>query len=74
MSALKGSGKSNYDILMRETSDEVQELATSHGERLAIVACEASLNKLKESRNAVRNYFVLFGLEVVLRELALFVL
>ena len=39
MSSLKGSGKSNYDILMFETSDEIQELALAHGEKLAIASC-----------------------------------
>ena len=31
MTELKGNGKSNYDILMFETSDEIQELALAHG-------------------------------------------
>ena len=31
MTNLKGNGKSNYDILMFETSDEIQELALAHG-------------------------------------------
>lgn len=36
MAALKGAGKSNYDILMKHTSDEMQELATAYGERIAM--------------------------------------
>jgi len=43
MTTLKGNGASNYDILMFETSDEIQELALAHGEKLAILHCITSL-------------------------------
>jgi hypothetical protein len=39
MATLKANRKSNYDILMYETSDEIQELALAHGEKLAILNC-----------------------------------
>jgi hypothetical protein len=31
MSLLKSKGLSNYDIIMFQTSDEIQQLATSYG-------------------------------------------
>ena len=74
MTTLKGNGKSNYDILMFETSDEIQELALAHGEKLAILSCVQSLQKLTKSKDIVKNYFLLFAWEVILRELGLFVL
>jgi acyl-CoA oxidase len=74
MTTLKVNGKSNYAILMLETSDEVQELALAHGEKIAIQSCLSSLEKLTTSKEIVRNYFLLFAWEVILRELALFVL
>jgi len=39
MTNLKMNGKSNFEILMLETSDEIQELAMAYGERLAISSC-----------------------------------
>lgn len=74
MTSLKGDGKSNYDILMFETSDEIQELALAHGEKLAIFSCISSLETLTTSKDIVRNYFLLFIWEILLRELSLFVL
>lgn len=43
MTNLKSSGKTNYEILMFETSDETQELAYSHGEKLTFASCISSL-------------------------------
>jgi acyl-CoA oxidase len=74
MSQLKSAGKTNYEILMFETSDEIQEFSFSHGERLALANCIASLEKLSGSRAIVKNYFLLFAWEVLLRELSLLVL
>ena len=50
MTKLKIAGKSNYEILMFETSDEIQELAQRHGEALAIASCLGSLEKLTTSK------------------------
>lgn len=74
MTTLKGNGASNYDILMFETSDEIQELALAHGEKLAILHCIDSLEKLSASKEVMRNYFLLFAWEVLLRELSLMLL
>lgn len=51
MASLKASGKSNYDILMKHTSDETQDLATAYGERLAIVQAIAAVETLKDPKN-----------------------
>lgn len=47
MSSLKASGKSNYDILMKYTSDEMQDLATAYGERIAMQQCLLAVDGLK---------------------------
>ena len=47
MMGLKQKGLSNYDILMYNVSDEIQSLAQSYGENLALKECIASLSKLK---------------------------
>ena len=39
MTMLKSSGMTNYEILMLNTSDEIQELAVSYGEKLAMNEC-----------------------------------
>jgi hypothetical protein len=46
MKSLREKKISNYDILMHHTSDEIQKLAESYGENLAIKACVGSLSKL----------------------------
>ena len=46
---------------MFETSDEIQELALAHGEKLAILSCVESLQKLTKSKEIVKNYFILFA-------------
>lgn len=74
MQNLKTAGKSNFDILMFETSDEIQELAYSFGERLAWVNCISGLEKLSQSQKIVKNYFLIFAWEVILRELGLLLL
>lgn len=50
MSSLKAKGLSNYDILMMNTSDEIQELALCFGERIALKQCLEKLELLKESK------------------------
>ena len=50
MSALKGQGKSNYEIMMMNNSDEIQQLAVCFGERIAVRQCWEKVNLLKESK------------------------
>jgi hypothetical protein len=47
MSSLKAAGKSNYDIMMKHVSDEMQDLATAYGERLSIEQFILAVNKLQ---------------------------
>ena len=61
MMGLKQKGMSNYDILMHNISDEIQELAQTYGENLAIKHCIRSLDKLKQGRQIMINYFTLFA-------------
>ena len=74
MTNLKGAGKSNYDILMYETSDEIQELANAYGEKLAMLNSVSGLEKLTKSRPIIHNYILLFAWDVILRELSTFIL
>lgn len=67
MSSLKSKGLSNYDILMMNTSDEIQELAVCYGERIAVKQCLEKLELLKESKEIVRDYFIIFVLEIINR-------
>jgi hypothetical protein len=43
---LAKQGKSGYQILMRETSDNMQDLALAYGERHVMEACIRNLAKL----------------------------
>jgi|688.fasta_scaffold233885_1 hypothetical protein len=43
MLKLKGKGISNYDIIMFNVSDEMQEVSQAYGEMLAIKHCVKSL-------------------------------
>jgi hypothetical protein len=44
-------GKTPYQILMRETSDSMQDLAWTYGERHAMEQSILSLNKMKNAEN-----------------------
>lgn len=59
---------------MYDVSDETQELAMAYGERLALASAIERLELLKESKKIVKNYFVLFAWEVLMREMATIVL
>ena len=74
MSNLKSAGKSNYDILMKYTSDEMQDLATSYGERIALRQSLEALEKLKEAKNkdVLSKHFKIFAIEIILENLSFF--
>lgn len=75
MMTLKGNGLSNYDILMKNVSDQIQELAQAYGEKLAIIKAAQSLKKLStESQRIMLNYFQIFAWEIILRDLSTFLL
>lgn len=72
---LKGKGLSNYDILMKNVSDEIQDLAQAYGEKLAIIKAEQSLKKLSpKSQGIMLNYFQVFAWEIILKDLSTFLL
>jgi Acyl-CoA oxidase len=51
MQELGQMGKTPYEILMRETSDTVQDLAMAYGERHMIEQCLAFLPRVKNAAN-----------------------
>jgi hypothetical protein len=71
---LKKNGVSGYDILMRETSDVMQDLAHIYGERHALEYCIKRLNGLKnqENKELLTKVFRLFGAEIINRDLSFF--
>ena len=71
---LKKSGVSGYDILMRETSDVMQDLAHIYGERHTLEYCIKRLNGLKnqENKELLTKVFRLFGAEIINRDLSFF--
>jgi hypothetical protein len=51
MGELAKQGKSSFQIMMREVSDPIQDLAMAYGERNTIEACLVFLKNLKNSEN-----------------------
>ena len=72
--ALTKQGKSGFDILMRETSENYQELAMAYGERITIEACIDFLKTLKsaENRRVTEMCFRLFAIDIVKTDLGFF--
>jgi hypothetical protein len=72
--ALSKAGTSGYNILMRETSDNMQDLALAYGERHTIEACVDTLKKLKNKENVevMTMVFRLFGLCSIRRDLGFY--
>lgn len=73
---LKGEGKSAYQILMRETSDVMQDLAMAYGERHCLQYCIQTLGKVSNQTNkeVLAKVFRLFGAEIINRDLASYIL
>lgn len=57
---------------MRETSDNYQDLAHTHGERHCMEACMNTLGQMKNAENQrlMTSVFRLYGLECLRRDLA----
>lgn len=72
---LKKEGKTSYQILMRETSDVMQELAQVYGERYTMEYCISVLGKIKnaDSHQIMTKVFRLFGADCINRELSFYV-
>lgn len=62
MMKLKGDGKSNYDILMFQTSDQIQALAQGYGETIAIKAFRDSISNLSpQAKSLMQDHLILFA-------------
>ena len=64
-------GKTPYQILMRETSDTMQDLAWTYGERHAMEQAILSLTKMKnaENKEIMTKVYKVFGIECIRRDL-----
>lgn len=74
MAALKKSGKSTFEVMMRNVSDNIQDLAMAYGERLTIESCAAVLSQFKnaENRKVFEYVFRLFAMETVKQNLGFY--
>jgi acyl-CoA oxidase len=72
--ALSKAGTSGYNILMRETSDNMQALALAYGERNTMEECIKTLAKLNNKENVavMTMVFRLFGLDTIRRDLGFY--
>ena len=70
------SGKSKYEVLMRETSDSMQELAQAYGERVAMEYCMERLANIQNAQNkkVLTTVFQLFALDMIDRDLHHYIL
>lgn len=73
---LQSQGKSAYQILMRETSDVMQELALAYGERQTLQYCISCLSTLRNTTNKqiLTQVFRLFASEIVIRDMTFYML
>jgi len=74
MGALGKEGKTKYQIMMRETSENIQDLALAYGERNAIEACMLTLNKIKNAENqkVFTALIRLFAVDCIRRDLGFY--
>ena len=74
MQALGRQGKTQYEILMREVSDNIQDLAMAYGERAAMESAVAFLDKIqnKTNRHAMEGVFRIFAMDAIKRELGFY--
>jgi len=65
-----------YQVLMRETSDVMQNLAMTYGERNTLEYCISQLKSLKSEANKkiMEKVFLLFAAEVINRDLSFYML
>ena len=70
------SGKSKYEVLMRETSDTMQDLAQAYGERVAMEYCCERLANLQNSKNkeVLSLVFRLYAMDIIDRDLTHYML
>ena len=65
-----------YQVLMRETSDLMQNLSQCYGERHCLEFCIEQLGKLQnsENKNLLEKVFRLYGSDVIYRDLAFYMI
>ena len=70
--ALLKQGKTPYQILMRETSDVMQDLSWTYGERHAMEQCVLSLGKMRNAANReiMTKVYRVYGIECIRRDLS----
>lgn len=74
MGDLQKQGAKTFQIMMRELSDPIQDLAMAYGERNTIEACLVFLSNLKsqENRRVMTVAFQIFAIDVVKNDLGFF--
>lgn len=74
MGELEKQGVKTYQIMMREVSDPIQDLAMAYGERNTIEACLAFLTNLKnkENKRVMTIAFQVFAIDVIKNDLGFF--
>jgi hypothetical protein len=72
----RNAGKSKYEVLMRETSDTMQELAQAYGERIAMEYSLERMNGLNNAKNkkVLSTVLRLYALDIIDRDLPHYVL
>jgi len=70
------AGKSSYEILLRLTSDNMQELAYSYGQRLTMQACINNINKIQnpEAKQLMTSVFRLYGISEIKDDLGFYMM
>jgi hypothetical protein len=76
MGELAKIGKTPYQVMMREVSDTIQDLAMAYGERLAIEQCLSFLTRVQKAANKelMTTVFRIFAVDVVIRDLGFYLL
>jgi hypothetical protein len=76
MNELAKIGKSPYQVLMREVSDTIQDLAMAYGERIAIESCHSFLTRVQsaENKELMTTVFRIFAIDAVIRDLGFYLL
>ena len=76
MAELAKMGKSQYQIMMREVSDTIQDLSMAYGERLAIEQCIEFLSKVKnpENKKLMETVFRVFAIDAVIHDLGFYLI
>ena len=74
MAKLRKQGRSSFEILMRECSDNIQALAMAYGERITVEQCGEGLSKMKnnENKKVLETVFRVFAIDALQKDLGFF--